>query len=74
MIGYRLRLINTNQSPLAAFSCNCVCAFMNIYDDLGDTLKIEMDCLLFTDVYASLTDEVRAQQEALLEPISRAIS
>jgi hypothetical protein len=47
---------------------------MNIYDDLGDTLKIEMDCLLFTDVYASLTDEVRAQQEALLEPISRAIS
>jgi hypothetical protein len=24
--GVRLRLINTNQSPLAAFSCNCVCA------------------------------------------------
>jgi hypothetical protein len=39
---------------------------MNIYDDLGDAFRIELDCLLFTDVYASLTDDVRAQQGALL--------
>ena len=48
--------------------------FMNIYDDLGDALRIEMDCLLFTDVYTSLPDDVRAQQDALLGPIVRAIS
>jgi hypothetical protein len=47
---------------------------MNIYDDLGDALRIEIDCLLFTDVYASLTDDVRTQREALLGPILRAIS
>jgi hypothetical protein len=47
---------------------------MNIYDDLGDAFRIELDCLLFTDVYASLTDDVRAQQGALLGPILRATS
>jgi hypothetical protein len=48
--------------------------FMNIYDDLGDALRIEMDCLLFTDVYTSLTDDVRAQQDTLLGPLLKAIS
>jgi hypothetical protein len=46
---------------------------MNIYDDSGDASRIEMDCLLFTDVYTSLTDVVRAQQDTLLGPILRAI-
>jgi hypothetical protein len=46
---------------------------MNIYDDLGDALRVEMDCILFPDVYASLTDGVRTLQKALLGPIVKAI-
>jgi len=44
---------------------------MTIYDDMGDATQIEMDCIMFLEVYtlAVKAGELSEDQRAIIDPI-----